>query len=237
MNNGFQSYRQVSSAQIDQGLKNYMIYIYQYMSGALALSGVLAYLVSTSPAMMSAIFGTPLQFIVMLAPLGIALFFGFRINQIELKTAQILFWSFAALMGVSLASIFMVYTGASIARAFFISSFTFFAMSLYGYATKRDLTSLGSFMIMGLIGIMIASIVNIFLKSSGLSFVISVLSVFIFIGLTAYDTQKIKQMYYMIGHADFNTARKVAIMGALSLYMDFINLFLSILRFVGERRD
>lgn len=233
---GFQNVR--SEAQMNVGLRNYMVYIYQYMSAALGLSGIVAFLFAQSPQMM-ALLHSPVGFIIMLAPLGISLMFGFKIQSMELKTAQMLFWAFAALMGASLSSIFLVYTSESICRAFFISAGTFLAMSLYGYTTNKDLTSMGSFMMMGLFGIIIASLVNIFLKSTGLAFVISILSVFIFIGLVAYDTQKIKSMYYNLENSsmDVSMAKKIAIMGALSLYMNFINLFLAILRFVGDRKE
>lgn len=228
-----------SSLKMNEGLRNYMVYIYQNMGLALGLSGLVAFLFAQSPALMQLIHGTPLGFIVMLAPIGIAFFFGFKIQSMELRTAQMLFWVFAALMGASLSSVFLIYTGESVARAFFITASTFLAMSIYGYVTKKDLTSMGSILMTGLIGIIIASIVNIFLKSSGLGFVISLLSVVIFVGLTAYDTQRLKEMYYSLEHSniDVNTAKKVAIMGSLTLYMDFINLFLAILRLVGDRRE
>lgn len=236
---GSSSFSNSSSISMNEGLRNYMIYIYQNMSLALGISGLVAFAFSRSPQIMQLIHGSPLGFIIMLAPLAMALMFGFKIRTMELKTAQIMFWSFAALMGASLSSIFLVYTGESITRTFFITSGTFLSMSIYGYVTKRDLTSMGSMLITGLIGVIIASLVNIFLKSSGLSFVISLLSVGIFVGLTAYDTQKIKNMYYALENSSIeaNTARKVALMGALSLYMDFINLFVTLLRFVGDRRN
>jgi FtsH-binding integral membrane protein len=174
------------------------------------------------------------MWVVALAPLGIVMYMSFGINSMSSSRAQTVFWIFAALMGASLSSIFVVYTGTSISRVFFITAGTFGAMSLYGYTTKKDLTSLGSFLIMGLIGILIASIVNIFLKSSAMYFVISVLGVLIFVGLTAYDTQKIKNMYL---ESDGNEVMsKKAIMGALTLYLDFINLFIMLLRLFGQRR-
>jgi len=170
----------------------------------------------------------------MLAPLGLVFYFSFKINKMSLSTAQTTFWIFSTLMGLSLASIFIVYTGASITRVFFITSGTFAAMSLYGYTTKRDLTNWGGFLMMGLIGIIIASIVNIFMKSTAMYFAISIIGVLIFVGLTAYDTQKIKNMYYA---ADSETqSGKKAIMGALRLYLDFINLFIMLLRLFGQRR-
>lgn len=229
-----------NNAQVmNEGLRNYMVYIYRNMSLALGLSGLVAFLFSQSQSLMQLMYGSPLGFIISLAPLGLAFYFGFKIQSMSLQTAQLLFWVFSGLMGASLSYVFIVYTGESVVRAFFITAATFLAMSIYGYTTKKDLTSMGSLMITGLIGIIIASLVNIFLKSSGLGFVISILSVIIFVGLTAYDTQKIKDMYYNLEHSniDANTAKKMAIMGALSLYMDFINLFLAILRFVGDRRN
>jgi FtsH-binding integral membrane protein len=236
---GSTSFVDSTATRMNEGLRNYMIYIYQNMSLALGISGMVAFFFSRSPQIMQLIHSSPLGFIIMLAPLGMAIMFGFKIKTMELKTAQIMFWVFAALMGASLSSIFLVYTGESIARTFFITSGTFLTMSIYGYTTKRDLTSMGSMLITGLIGVIIASVVNIFLKSSGLSFVISLLSVGIFVGLTAYDTQKMKDMYYALENSsiEVNMARKMAIMGALSLYMDFINLFVTLLRFVGDRRN
>ncbi len=233
------SFATSSAQRMNEGLRNYMIYIYRNMSFALGLSGFVAFLFSQSPALMGAIHGTPLGIIIALAPLGIALFFGFKIASLSFETARTLFWVFAGLMGASLSSIFLIYTGESIARAFFITASTFLALSIYGQTTKRDLTQIGSFMMMGLIGIIIASVVNIFLKSSGLGFVISILTVVVFVGLTAYDTQRLRDMYYQLENSsvDANTAKKVALMGALTLYMDFINLFLAILRFVGDRRN
>jgi FtsH-binding integral membrane protein len=232
------SFASSSSKVMNEGLRNYMIYVYRNMSIALGISGLIAFFFSQSPAIMSAIHGTPLGIILMLAPLGIAFYFGFKIQSMSFNAAQTLFWVFAAVLGASLSSIFLVYTGESIARAFFVTASTFLALSIYGQTTKRDLTQIGSIMMMGLIGIIIASVVNIFLKSSGLGFVISILSVIIFVGLTAYDTQKIKNMYYNLENADIgpDMAKKIAIMGSLTLYMDFINLFLAILRFVGDRK-
>lgn len=228
-----------ANTRMNEGLKNYMIYVYQNMSLALFISGFVAFMFSQSSTLSALIHGTPLGFIIALAPIGLAFYFGFKIKTMDLKTAQVLFWVFAALMGASLSSIFLIYTGESIARAFFITAGTFLAMSIYGYTTKTDLTKMGSLMIMGLIGIIIASLVNLFLKSSGLNFAISILSVIIFVGLTAYDTQKIKDIYYSLENSNIETgmAKKIAIMGALNLYMDFINLFLAILRFVGDRRN
>lgn len=224
------------TSTFDSALRDYMVKVYQYMSIALAISGLVAFMVASSPALMQAIFGTPLAFVVMLAPLGFVIFFGIKLKSISAEKAKSFLWIYSALMGLSLATIFAVYTATSITRVFLITASTFGAMSIYGYTTKKDLTSFGSFLIMGLIGIMIASIINIFLKSSGLDFAISLLGVFIFIGLTAYDTQRIKQTYYHFAGND-EMVSKMAVMGALNLYMDFINLFIILLRFFGERKN
>ena len=223
------------TSTFDSALRDYMVKVYQYMSIALAISGLVAFMIASSPALMQAIFGTPLAFVVMLAPLGFVIFFGFKLNSISAEKAKSFLWIYSALMGLSLATIFAVYTATSITRVFLITASTFGAMSIYGYTTKKDLTSFGSFLIMGLIGIMIASLINIFLKSSGLDFAISLLGVFIFIGLTAYDTQRIKQTYYHFA-GNNEMVSKMAVMGALNLYMDFINLFIMLLRFFGERK-
>lgn len=220
----------------DSALRDYMVSVYNFMSIALAISGAVAFLVSSSPALMQLFFGTPLAWVVMLAPLGFVFFFGYKLNSISAATAKNYLWIYSALMGLSLATIFVLYTGTSIARVFFITASTFGAMSLVGYTTKKDLTAFGSFLIMGLIGLIIASLVNIFLKSSALEFATSILGVFIFIGLTAYDTQRIKQSYYhFAGNREMTS--KMAVMGALNLYMDFINLFIMMLRFFGDRRN
>lgn len=223
------------TSTFDSALRDYMVKVYQYMSIALAISGLVAFMVASSPALMQAIFGTPLAFVVMLAPLGFVIFFGIKLKSISAEKAKSFLWIYSALMGLSMATIFAVYTATSITRVFLITASTFGAMSIYGYTTKKDLTSFGSFLIMGLIGIMIASIINIFLKSSGLDFAISLLGVFIFIGLTAYDTQRIKQTYYHFA-GNNEMVSKMAVMGALNLYMDFINLFIMLLRFFGERK-
>ena len=220
-------------AQIDEGLRAYMLKVYNYMGSALLLSGIVAYAVAHTPALMQAIFGTPLMWVVMLAPLGLVLFLGARINKMSSGAAQATFWIFAALMGASLASIFVEYTQTSIVRVFMITAVTFGAMSLWGYTTKKDLSGMGSFLMMGLIGIIVASLVNIFLQSSMMHWVISVIGVLVFTGLTAYDTQKIKNNYYE-GDGEAVMGKK-AIMGALTLYLDFINLFLMLLHLFGNR--
>ena len=234
---------EAEAAEIDVGLREYMLRIYNYMASGLALTGIIAYVSANTPAILNLLYTTSPQgflqptmfaWIAMLSPLGFVLALSFGINRMKPSTAQAVFWGFSAVMGLSLAHIFLVYTGASIARVFFITSGTFAGMSLYGYTTKRDLTGMRSFLMMGLIGIIIASIVNMFLQSTAMHFVISVIGVLVFVGLTAYDTQKIKNMYSEVDSSD--TATKKAIMGALTLYLDFINLFLMLLRLFGERR-
>jgi FtsH-binding integral membrane protein len=219
---------------IDEGLRTYMLRVYNYMVTGLALTGAVAFIVASTPAVFNGIFGTGLAWVVILAPLGLVFFLSARINKMSAAAAQITYWVFASLMGRSLASVFVIYTGESIARVFFITAATFAAMSLYGYTTKRDLTGLGSFLFMGLIGIIIAMVVNIFIGSTMIQFVVSVLGVLIFIGLTAYDTQKIKEMYVAADGSEI--AGKKAIMGALRLYLDFINLFLMLLHLFGNQR-
>ena len=220
---------------IDQGLRNYMIQVYRYMAMGLGLTGLVAFFVAQqSQEVLHTLFATPLRWVVMLAPLGIVMFLGARINRLSLAAAQNTFWVYAAVMGVSLSFICLVYTGESIARLFFVTSSVFGGMSLYGYTTKRDLTQMGSFLMMGVLGIVIASLVNIFLQSSAMQMVVSILGVLIFTGLTAYDTQAIKEGYRENMEQDL--AGKQAIFGALQLYLDFINLFLSLLYVFGDRR-
>jgi FtsH-binding integral membrane protein len=232
---------------IDQGLRAHMIRVYNYMTGGVALTGVVAWLtfqlaVITNEAgaivgltpFGQALFGSPLMWVLILAPLGLVFFLSFRIGHLQAGTARTLFFVYAALLGLSLASIFMVYTAASITRVFFVSSAAFGALSLWGYTTQRDLTGMGSFLIMGLFGLIIASLVNLFLRSSGLDWALSVMGVLIFAGLTAWDTQKIKEFYDPMD--DGSIAGRKAVMGALALYLDFINLFLMLLRLMGDRR-
>jgi FtsH-binding integral membrane protein len=225
---------EAEAAEIDVGLRSYMLRVYNYMASGLALTGIVAYVVANTPALMQAIYGTPLMWLVMLSPLAFVLFLSFRIHRIRASTAQLVFWLFSGVMGLSLASIFIVYTQTSIARVFFITAGTFAAMSLYGYTTKKDLSGWGSFLFMGLIGIIIAMVVNIFLASPALYFAISVIGVLVFVGLTAYDTQRIKEMYLASDTAEISS--KKAIMGALRLYLDFINLFVMLLALLGHRR-
>lgn len=224
---------QAAAAGIDVGLRSYMLRVYNYMCIGLGLTGAVAFAASTSPELMNLVHGTALRWIVMLAPLGFVFFLSARINHVKASTAQALFWIYAGLMGLSLSYIFLAYTGVSVVRVFFITAGAFAGLSLYGYTTKKDLSGMGSFLIMGVIGILIASVVNIFLASTGLHFVISVLGVLIFAGLTAYDTQRIKAIYAEGDHSD--THEKKAIMGALTLYLDFINMFIFMLQFFGNR--
>ncbi|MBY8607840.1 MAG: Bax inhibitor-1/YccA family protein [Burkholderia sp.] len=218
----------------DVGLRQYVRRIYNYMAGGLALTGAVAYL-GASTGFYRSIAGTPLFWVVLLAPLALVMLLSLRIEHISFGAAQIGFWAYAALVGLSLSGIFLVYTGESIARVFFISAATFGATSLYGYSTRADLSRFGSFLFMGLIGIIIAGFVNLFLVSSALQFVVSVIGVLVFTGLTAYDTQRIKRIY-IAGEAG-EIAGKKAIMGALALYLDFLNLFLMLMRLFGSRRS
>nr|WP_016830629.1 Bax inhibitor-1/YccA family protein [Rickettsia conorii] len=219
----------------DEGLRQYMLKVYNYMALALLLTGVAAVTTISVEPIYNLMFQTGFGTIIMFAPLGIALYFFMGFGQMNLPTVQILFWVYAGLTGMSLAYLALIYTGASIARTFFICSSVFGAMSLYGYSTSRDLTSMGSFFAMGLIGLIIASLVNLFLKSSALSFATSLIGIVIFMGLIAWDTQKIKSMYYMAGNDE--VGQKLSIMAAFTLYLDFINLFLYLMRFLGNRRD
>jgi FtsH-binding integral membrane protein len=241
-----------ADAGIDEGLRAYMLKVYNLMALGLAITGVaafgmLALTTTNDPATAAAtlgngkmltalgavVYGSPLRWVIMLAPLAMVFFLSFRVHKMSVAAAQTTFWVYAAMVGISLSSIFLVFTSESIVRTFFITATAFGALSLYGYTTKRDLTAMGSFMVMGLFGIIIAMIVNIFLQSSALQFAISGIGVLVFAGLTAYDTQNIKEMYYE-GDDDVVAGRK-AIMGALRLYLDFLNLFMFLLQFLGNR--
>ena len=217
----------------DAGLRAHMLRVYNYMASGLALTGVVAYVTAFS-GLYTALAQTPLIWLVILAPLGFVFFLSFKIQTMKASTAQTLFWGFAGIMGLSMASILIQFTGASVARVFFVTAGTFAAMSLWGYTTSRDLSGMGSFLMMGLIGIVIAAVVNMFLASSALHFAISVIGVIVFVGLTAYDTQRIKNEY--ADHHDAETSSKLAIMGALRLYLDFINLFVMLMHLLGARR-
>jgi hypothetical protein len=236
-----------SATTIDVGLRAYMIRIYNYMAAGVALTGIVSWLTYNAAVVTDAagrvtsltpfghaIFGGPLTIVLFLGTLGIVFFLSFRINKLQASTALILFMLYAGLLGLMLSTVFLQYTGASITRTFFISAASFGALSLYGYTTQRDLSPIGSFLIMGLFGLILAMIVNIFLKSTGLDFAISAIGVLIFAGLTAWDTQKIKEMYS--ANDDGTVSGRKSVMGALTLYLDFINLFLFLLRFMGDRR-
>jgi FtsH-binding integral membrane protein len=219
----------------DEGLRQHMLRVYNYMGLGLVMTGLVAFIVGTTPALYVPIFSTPLKWVVMLAPLAFVLFFSFRMQSMSASGAQTLFWAFCAVMGLSLASIFLVFTGTSIARTFFIAAAMFGATSLYGYTTKRDLSQFGSFLIMGLIGVVIANLVNLFLASSALQFAISVIGIVIFVGLTAWDTQSIKEQY--VENFDAESKQKLAVFGAFSLYLNFINIFQLLLTFTGQREE
>jgi FtsH-binding integral membrane protein len=233
-NSGIRTAPRTAGVSFDAALRAHMVRIYNHMTAGLVVTGIIAYLVSTSPAMIQAIFGSPLRIVVMLAPLAFVMVMSFGIQRLSLGALTATFYGFSVAMGLSLSTIFLVYTHASIAQVFFISASMFLAMSLYGYTTKADLTNWGAFLMMGLFGIIIASLVNIFVHSPGMNFAISVIGVLIFTGLTAYDTQKIKENYSASWGEVANG--KLALMGALNLYLDFINLFLMLLRLMGNRR-
>ena len=234
------------TAEIDAGLRAYMLRVYNYMAAGVALTGVVAWFIFNAAVQTNGagqlaltsfgqtIYGGPLMIVLFLATLGIVFFLSFRVHTLQPATALGLFMLYAALLGVMLSSVFLTYTHASIARTFFISAASFGALSLYGYTTQRDLSPIGSFLIMGLFGLILAMLVNIFLKSTGLDFAISAIGVLIFAGLTAWDTQKIKEMYS--ANDDGTVSGRKSVMGALTLYLDFINLFLFMLRFMGDRR-
>jgi FtsH-binding integral membrane protein len=234
------------AAAIDAGLRAYMIRIYNYMAAGVALTGVVAWLTFNAAVQTNAagqlaltpfgqtIYGGPLMIVLFIGTLGLVFFMSFRINKLQVGTALTLFMVYAGLLGLMLSSIFLTCTGASITRTLFVSAASFGALSLYGYTTQRDLSPIGSFLVMGLFGLILAMVVNMFLKSTGLDFAISAIGVLIFAGLTAWDTQKIKEMYS--ANDDGTISGRKAVMGALTLYLDFINLFLFLLRFMGDRR-
>jgi FtsH-binding integral membrane protein len=220
-------------AAFDAGLRSYMLSVYNYMGSAVLLTGIVALLFAQSGLAVQ-VLNTPLRWVLMLAPLGFVMALSFGIQRMQTSTAQALFWAFAVVMGLSMSSIFLVFTGQSIATTFFASAAAFGGLSLYGYTTKRDLSAFGTFLIMGVVGILIAMVVNIFVQSTMLQLAISVLGVLLFAGLTAYDTQKIKSMYFQVQGTDF--VGKSVVMGALTLYLDFVNMFTFLLQLVGDRR-
>ena len=236
-----------TAGAVDEGLRAYMLRVYNYMSCGILLTGIVAYLTYSAAVVRSVdaggftltpfgqlLYGSPLKWIVMLAPLASVMFLSVRISKMSVGAAQLCFWLFSAVMGLSLSSIFLLYTGESITRVFFVTAVAFAALSMYGYTTKRDLSAWGTFLIMGVVGIVIASLVNLWLQSNSLQFALSTIGVLVFAGLTAYDTQRIKDVYYEV-LGDATAASKAAIMGALSLYLDFINMFIMLLSLFGRR--
>lgn len=229
-------------ALVDEGLRQYMLRVYNYMASGLAITGLVALAVANTPALLQMFYvATPqgyaptmLAYVAMFSPLGFVLVLSFGIHRMRAATAQLVFWLFSGVMGLSMAHIFLAFTGSSVARVFFITASAFAAMSLYGYTTRRDLSGWGSFLFMGLIGVIIALVVNLFVQSSALQFAVSVIGVLVFTGLTAYDTQRIKEIYLESDSPEI--AGKKAVMGALNLYLDFINLFIMLLQLLGSRR-
>jgi len=229
-----------ASASYSAGLRSHFMLVYNYMSSALALTGIVSYCASQSSTLIQLLFSNPiLMLLFAFAPMGLILYMGSKMQSMSLSSLVTCLMIYAGLVGISIAPIFLIYTGASIAKTFFISSSVFGLTSLYGYTTKKDLTSVGSFAMMGVIGILFASIVNIFLKSTALDFFVSILGVVLFTALAAWDTQKIKDIYFAAPSDVKNSEmmKKLATMSALSLYMDFLNIFLFLLRFFGDRKE
>jgi uncharacterized protein len=233
-----------NSLSYDAGLRAYMLQIFNFMGIALLITGVMAYYAS-SEAFMNVMYTrtatsmglSPIGWVIQLSPLFMVFFLSYKIQSMSVQSAKIAFWAYSVLMGLALGPIFYSYTGESIARTFFITASVFGSMSLYGYTTKKDLTAMGSFMMMGLIGIIIASLVNMFLHSSAIAFATSMIGVIVFTGLTAYDVQKMKNLYAIAARMNSDDSTKLAIRGALTLYLDFINLFIMLLQFFGNRRN
>jgi len=236
----FMASSQAQTVGMDAGLRSYMLGVYNHMTIGMAITGFFAYLtkiMSVSQGVLTplgvALYASPIKWLVMLAPLGMVFWLSARVNKMKPETARNVFYAFAAVMGISLSSILLVFTGESVVRVFFLTAASFSALSIYGYSTQRNLTGMGSFLIMGLVGLILASIVNIFVASSAMQFIISVVGVLIFAGLTAYDTQQIKLMY--MASDSKGIALKKSIMGALRLYLDFINMFIMLLSLLGNR--
>jgi hypothetical protein len=235
MENIWQNPPAAVAARYDAGLKRHMVGIYRTMALGLAVTGAVAWGVSSTPALVAAIFGTPLKWVAMLAPLAFVMVFSFRIERMTTTAARAAFYGFSAVMGVSMASLFLVFTGISIAQTFLIAATMFGAVSLWGYTTNRDLTNWGSFLMMGVIGIVVASLVNIFVGSGTLHLIISLIGVALFTGLTAWDTQRAKSEY--LAYAGTQAAEKLQVMSALGLYLNLINMFQMLLSFTGQRQD
>ncbi len=230
-----------SGAAVDEGLRSYMLGVYNYMAGGVALTGVMAYMVSAMAVqngqltdLGQALYNSPLKWVLAFAPLGFVLLLGFRVHKMSPAATQAAFWGFAALMGVSLSSIFLIFNIGSIAQIFFITAAAFAGLSIWGYTTKKDISGWGSFLIMGVIGIIVAAVVNIFLQSGPLQWAISIVTLLVFAGLTAYDNQRIKDEYLMLRN-DATMLAKASVMGALSLYINFINMFMAALQLFGSR--
>ena len=240
---GSSKYNNRSSTGYDEGLRQYFLKIYSLMSGALVVTAISAFAVLAIPALTQMMYQitpygqiigmTGIGWLITFAPLGISLFFAFGMHKIEAQTAQMLFWVYAVLMGMSLSSLGLLYTGTSLVKTFFVCGATFGGMSLYGYTTRKDLTSIGSFLYMGLMGLIFASLANLFMQSSAIEFALSFIGVVIFTGLIAFDTQKLKDLYF----SGADGSSKIGIIAALTLYLDFINLFIYLLRFMGKRKD
>jgi uncharacterized protein len=230
------------SATVDQGLRSYMLGVYNYMAGGVALTGLVAYFLNQAAVqngklteLGQLLYKTPLQWVLMLAPLGIVIYMSVRANKMSATWAQGVFWLYAAAVGASISFILMKYTGVSVARTFFVTAAAFAGLSAYGYTTKRDMSAWGAFLVMGIIGVVIASIVQIFVQSSALQFAISVIGLLIFAGFTAYDTQAIKDEYYATSGYGVEALAKSSIFGALALYQDFVGIFMNLLNFMGDR--
>lgn len=223
----------VPRAARDAGLRSYMLSVYNYMASGVLLTGIVALLFYTS-GLAAQVMQTPLQWVIILAPLGFVFAMSFGLNRMSTGTLQMMFWAFATAMGLSMSSIFLAFTGVSIAQTFFAVSAGFAGLSLWGYTTKKDLSGWGTFLIMGVVGLLVAMLINLFLQSPAMMLAISAIGVLLFAGLTAYDTQRIKSLYFQVAGSDM--MGKVIIMGALSLYLDFINMFMFLLQFMGDRR-
>jgi FtsH-binding integral membrane protein len=223
----------VPSVTRDAGLRSYMLSVYNYMASGVLLTGIIS-MVFASSGFAAQVMATPLRWLIVLAPLGFVMAMSFGLNRMKTSTLQLLFWAFAVAMGLSMSTIFLVYTGTSIAQTFFAVSAGFLGLSLYGYTTKRDLSGMGTFLIMGVVGLLVAMLINLFLQSPAMMLAISAIGVLLFAGLTAYDTQKIKSMYAYVAGTEMQG--KAVIMGALNLYLDFVNMFMFLLSFMGNRR-
>jgi len=223
----------VPRAARDAGLRSYMLKVYNYMASGVLLTGIVAMFFANS-GMAAQVMATPLRWLIIFAPLAFVFAMSFGVNRMQTSTIQALFWGFAVAMGLSMSTIFLVYTGTSIAQTFFAVTAAFLGLSLYGYTTKKDLSGFGTFLIMGVVGLLVAMVINIFLQSTAMAFAISAIGVLLFAGLTAYDTQKIKSMYAYVAGTDM--MGKSVVMAALTLYLDFINMFQFLLSFMGDRR-